>query len=73
MAKNKKNLHEMKLMCKGDICIDEDGEVTVDLRDTDCDPDKAQQIIKTVVDKPGINWKMPSITRRKQRVIKDDD
>lgn len=54
----------MELICKANICYDQDGQPVLDLRDTDCPPDKAQEFLKKIFNKPGMRVRMPSIIEK---------
>jgi len=60
----KTRITNVELTCKGDICIDKNGEVVIDLSKTECNPDQAQRFLKSIVGKPEVSWKMPSLKQK---------
>jgi len=55
----------MELMCNARICFDaKTGAPVLDLRETDCDPAKAQEVLKRIIQNPSMEIRLPKVVEK---------
>jgi len=66
LVKRKRGRENIELICKGNICLTEDGRIVVDLRNTECPPEKARKFLEPLLSGKDVEWKMPKLVERKE-------